>query len=99
MGEIRDDLLGISIFETGSGPYLDDKTKEAMEYAFYEDLWNKKGELEPFLENANHCWKKEGIQLKRRLTTYGGESNRPIFWKKEKKDDVVTFETVTKKIN
>ena len=67
--------------------FLDDKTKESMEYAFYEDLWNKKGELEPFLENANHCWKKEGIQLKRRLTSYGGESNRPIFWKKEKKDD------------
>ena len=31
MGEIRDDLLGISIFETGSGPYLDNKTKEQIE--------------------------------------------------------------------
>ena len=65
--------------------FLDKTAKEALEHAFFEDLWGKKGELEHFLQGANHCWKKEGIQLKRRLTTFGGESNRPIFWKKNKK--------------
>ena len=68
--------------------FLDDSAKEALEYAFYEDLWGKKGELEPFLEGANHSWKKEGIQMKRRITTYGGESNRPTFWKKNQEGDL-----------
>ena len=40
--------------------FLDKTAKEALEHAFFEDLWGKKGELEAFLQGANHCWKKEG---------------------------------------
>ena len=31
MGGVKDDLLGISILEKGSGPYLDNRTKEKIE--------------------------------------------------------------------
>lgn len=31
MGGVKDDFLGISILEKGSGPYLDNKTKEQIE--------------------------------------------------------------------
>lgn len=69
--------------------FLENKVKEGLEHAFYEELWTDKvnaNELEDFLEGANHSWKKEGIQLRRRLTTFNGERNRPTFWEKKEKD-------------
>ncbi len=61
------------------------KAKEALEYAYYDDeMWNhiSKDNLDTFLKDAYHSWDKESIQLKRRLTSFSGQSNRPTFWKK-----------------
>ena len=65
--------------------FLNKQAKEGLEYAFYDDeMWDhlNKDNLDDFLNGANHAWKKDTIQLKRRLTSFNGGPNRPTFWKK-----------------
>lgn len=81
--QIKDEIEKTTSKQDECLEFLDKIAKGGMEYAFYEDMWQhiNKDNLNNFLNNANHSWKKNSIHLKRRLTSFSGEPNRPTFWK------------------